>query len=213
MADREEELRKACLNGDTDAVPRLIRLDNINVHCRCPGSGYTPLHWASFHGYTTIVRNGANIDCPCYNGGTPIHAACSGGSVNVGYDLLDRGATLHCQDTDPFTGPADSPFNQPWQLPASLLSMSWIHSLLNWGADVNDQYSDGTLLHLASEYETYFAMAMVQYLVLEKGANIEMKNRHGRTPLEQAREKTKEWRNCLHRCISVFMLLYSTRLY
>jgi ankyrin repeat protein len=57
------------------------------------------LFFAAQGGYLDIIKillkNGALVDCPSVDGGTPLFVACQGGHANIVKELLNAGATVN----------------------------------------------------------------------------------------------------------------------
>lgn len=99
----ETQLHRACIEGNTNLVEKLIEEgNNINPRDNC---GWLPIHEASNHGYAEIVKllikHKAWINDPggrgC-DGTTPLHDACTNGHIEVIRLLLKADANVICFD-------------------------------------------------------------------------------------------------------------------
>ncbi len=72
-------LHKATYNGHADIVDRLVAAHGIDLDYQGPSNGYTPLLDALWHGYEScarlLIRAGARLDIPGYDGMTPLAMA------------------------------------------------------------------------------------------------------------------------------------------
>ncbi|EZA59443.1 Tonsoku-like protein [Ooceraea biroi] len=101
----ETQLHVACINGDINAVERLLssgHSTNVRDHC-----GWSPLHEAANHGYVDIaellLKHGANINDPggaSCKGMTPLHDAACCGHFSMMQLLTQHGASLTLKTHD-----------------------------------------------------------------------------------------------------------------
>ena len=146
----------------------------------------TPLHFISRHGDAVAARvlleHGAVVDARDNQDSTPLHVASQNGNAEVAHMLLEYGANMHAR-------------NKKDQTPKYLLLAMWrnrltaydidtIRFLLERGEDVVDAVDEdySTLLHVAS----YRGIGRLVRLLLEHGANINVRNGQHQTPLHQA---------------------------
>lgn len=151
--------------------------DDINARDKL---GRTALLWAASRGETDAVRqlldHGANPNVSDFRGGqTPLHAAAAGGILDRIQTLLGKSdAWLASFDLHP--GPPTGFANI---IPESRTAV--MELLLHHGANINGQNTihDNTALH-QSILAGMFANAK---FLIERGANVEVKNINGDTPL------------------------------
>ncbi|KAL0102574.1 hypothetical protein PUN28_018102 [Cardiocondyla obscurior] len=101
----ETQLHVACINGDINAVERLLssgHSTNVRDHC-----GWSPLHEAANHGYVDIaellLKHGANVNDPggtSCKGVTPLHDAAYCGHFSMMRLLMQYGATVALKTHD-----------------------------------------------------------------------------------------------------------------
>jgi len=144
---------------------------------------FTPLHVISQSGNVKAARllleHGARVDARDNNDSTPLHVALQCGDAKVARVLLEHGANTHVQNKEDQT---------PQYLLLAVLGntspsdIDTIRFFLDRGADVDtvdDNHS--TLLDRAS----YDGNVEVAQLLLEHGANVNVRNKGGQTPLHR----------------------------
>jgi len=96
----EEELFEAIQARDGYKVKRLLE-KGANINAK-DNIGWTPLHFAAYHGITDIVRllleHGADINARDADGLTPLHIAAALGHVDAVRLLLRKGADPGARD-------------------------------------------------------------------------------------------------------------------
>ncbi|KAI8608332.1 ankyrin repeat-containing domain protein [Chytriomyces sp. MP71] len=106
LTEQEKELIDACRTGNVDSVYRLI-LNQVDVNCRIPLYGTTPLSLAYRHNHKNVcsllTAFGAKLNPDNY-GATPIHWAAHNGHTSLIKDQLKRGyiSTADLQKRDQF---------------------------------------------------------------------------------------------------------------
>ena len=172
-----------CISQHGDAETARVLLEHGAVVDARDNKDSAPLHVASQRGKVQIARlllkYGADVDALDGNHSTPLHVASECGNAKVTHLLLEHGANIHVR-------------NKKDQTPQHLLLAMWtdelpdddtIQSFLERGADVDavdDNHS--TLLHMAS----FDGRVKAAQLLLEHGANTNVRNRKGHTPLHRA---------------------------
>ncbi|XP_052808936.1 transient receptor potential cation channel subfamily A member 1 homolog [Mya arenaria] len=90
-------LHYACMRANEVACRELLKYRQVNIEA-ADKQGMTPLHMASSHHQTLIVkmliRSGANLRCKDDEDTTPLHAACTEGSIEIVRKLFNAGAKL-----------------------------------------------------------------------------------------------------------------------
>ncbi|XP_039582417.1 ankyrin repeat and SOCS box protein 10 isoform X3 [Passer montanus] len=138
----------------------------------------TPLHITAGRGYAECVRlllrRGAAVDA-APGGRTALHAACAAASAACVRLLLAAGA-------DPEAVSEDG--HRPLHLCRSSDSIECVQQLLQRGASVNSQTEEemDTALHVAARH----GLAEHVQLLLHHGAEVEVRNKEGQTPLNAA---------------------------
>ncbi|XP_063016718.1 ankyrin repeat and SOCS box protein 10 isoform X3 [Melospiza melodia melodia] len=138
----------------------------------------TPLHITAGRGYTECLRllllRGAAVDL-APGGRTALHEACAAASAACARLLLRAGA-------DPEA--VSEQGHRPLHLCKSSDSIGCVQELLQHGASVNSQTEEerDTALHVASRH----GLAEHVQLLLRHGAQLELRNKEGQTPLNAA---------------------------
>ncbi|NXP35973.1 ASB10 protein, partial [Leiothrix lutea] len=138
----------------------------------------TPLHITASRGYTDCLRllllRGADVDF-APGGKTALHEACAAASTDCVRLLLSSGADPEAVSEDGY---------RPLHFCKSSDSIECVRQLLQHGASVNSQTEEenDTALHVASRH----GLAEHVQLLLHHGAELEVKNKEGQTPLNAA---------------------------
>ena len=141
-----------------------------------------PLHAALRNGHIDValllLEHCVDVDVRGIDDRTPLHMAVDRGLFEVTRMLIDRGATINARDSSDRT-PLHPLFDMPGTFDDTYLDV--VRYLLEHGADVNAQANTehSTPLHLAS-YNGGFKVAQ---LMLNRGANIDVRDETCRTPL------------------------------
>ena len=144
----------------------------------------TPLHVVSRSGSIKaarlLLKHGADVHALDNIHSTPLHFASRYGKAQVARLLLEHGANIHARDKEDQT-PQHLLLTMESR-ESSDLDIDTIRFFLERGADVDavdDNHS--TLLHKAS----YRGNVKVAQLLVERGANTNVRNKGGRTPLHR----------------------------
>ena len=169
----------AALHGFRDVAERLLAKypEDINAE---GGRRHSPLR-ASAHGrhydvFSLLIDHFPTVDIPAGFGSTALHLAAWVGQLEIGQQLLNRGANVNIRDISDWT---------PLHIAAHWGQFKFARMLLeHWHkAQIDAQTNDGdTPLHHASRYGHVETVE----LFLEYGANIRIRNNEGRTPSELA---------------------------
>ena len=171
--------------------------------------GWTPLHWAAFHGRKGLVElllsKGADVNAKNNNNETPIYLATNCGHKDVAELLMAKGGNFNGNSNGGMTwlhwaaftgnadfvklakdGDVDSKTNQgatPLHWAARYDYKDLAELFLGKGADVNAENDDDeTPLHLLTEYGS----KAFADLLLANGADINAIDVDGSTPLHRA---------------------------
>ncbi|KAE8358042.1 ankyrin repeat-containing domain protein [Aspergillus caelatus] len=176
-------LQAASYNGHRQIVEILLK-NGADVDNRLGelGEFSNPLQDASFRGHQQIVevlsKHAADINATRGRRGNPLHAVSSQGHQQIVKVLLQHGA-----DIDGKGGRYASP------LSAALMEghQPVVEIILRHGADLNSVSSlrGWTALHVVS----FIGHMEAVKLLLEKGADITVRDHEGRTPLHLAMDK------------------------
>jgi hypothetical protein len=167
----------AALCGFHDLAKHIINKHPQHVNAR---GGYyvTPLVAAlagqHFKTAQLLYKRGADPNVRCYDEGTPLHAAVQSGHLETVQKLIEYNADVNSQNRIGWT---------PLHIASRLVqpNIDVVQLLLERGVDVNARAKDScTALHEASGYGTPEAVR----LLLEYGADMEMKNDNGKTPYQ-----------------------------
>ncbi|MHC4664134.1 MAG: ankyrin repeat domain-containing protein [Planctomycetota bacterium] len=139
--------------------------------------GYTPLHVAAELGYTEVARSllvaGASVDARMVGEWTPLHLAANEGFPETARVLIEGSADVNARGTE-----GSTPLH--WAVEKDHVGL--VHVIISGGANVNSRADCGeTPLHRAVLVD--FDGRIVRFL-LSRGANPELKNSIGQTPLD-----------------------------
>ena len=141
----------------------------------------TPLHVISQYGNVKVTRllleHGAHVDARDNDESTPLHFALRCKNIEVARLLLDHGANINARNKEDQT-----PVHVLLAIKKRYLDVDNIRFFLERGADVDAVDNDhSTLLDKAS----FNGKVEVAQLLLERGANINTRNKRGHTPLHR----------------------------
>lgn len=190
-------LLKAARNGFEETV-RLLVQSGVDVDYT-DNEDDRAIHAASFFGHLNIIRilidNGAKIDENSSKWQSPLAIASSEGHYEVANILLQNGANVNFVEGE----------IRRTALQESLENghLNIAELLMCYGANVDHQdFFDHTLLHSALEYDDRFRRFGSIRALLINGANTEIRNGFGNTPLESAMtfgpEAFKTFLHCKH---------------
>ena len=146
----------------------------------------TPLHVALCSGHTDValllLGHCADVDDRGIDGRTPLHMAVDSGLLEVTRILIERGASINARDSSDRT-----PLRPTFRDKSRTFDDTYfdvVLYLLEHGADVDVQADTehSTPLHLA----LYHGGFKVARLLLDRGVNINVQDKKGRTPLHEA---------------------------
>ncbi|KAG6991162.1 hypothetical protein G7Y79_00056g090430 [Physcia stellaris] len=176
----ETSLHVAAKYGSADVVKRLLDR-GADIMAR-NSSGYTPLHDAAMEGSSEIVSmlldSGSDVNITSNEyGETPLHIAVNNQDIETTVVLLKHGASLSARDREE---------NTPIHFAARYGSDDILDKLLNYVEQPSDidLYDGGgnTALHIAVQSSSSTKVAAL----LEKQADLLVKNAIGRTPIHSA---------------------------
>eukprot|EP00389_Voromonas_pontica_P004044 GDKH01006002.1.p1 GENE.GDKH01006002.1~~GDKH01006002.1.p1 ORF type:complete len:214 (+),score=39.79 GDKH01006002.1:126-767(+) len=170
-------LFEATEKGNYDAVEEALST-GMNPSVRDPCQ-LTPLHVAARRGFIEIchllVSHGCDINAANRNGLQPIHHAAQGGSVECITLLIESGALPRTRDASGMTPLHHAAY---WDQADMLL-----HLLKYSNADERD-YQGWTALMYASQRGNLRQVI----LLLQAGCDVSLRNKHGQTASEIARD-------------------------
>ena len=199
-----------CHRGNNSRIAKAAQLlleNGASVHVR-DNCGQMPLHKASYHGISGIVRSllkfGAEVDAHDNDTMTPLflvfqcHRGNNSRITKTARVLLDHGANVHERDKN-----GQMPIHKASQHCLSRI----VEVLLKLGADVNAQDNNNiTPLHFAvsssfqrglykshlNDSPVLWSVIKTTKLLLEHGANLQMQNDNGETPFQVALMKGEQ---------------------
>ena len=178
-------LYEAAQNGFEESVKLLIE---CGTEFKSFQTVFTPIHIASRNGHLSVIKilidNGVDFDQRDGFDESPLKIACYQGHYESAKMLIQNGAVVYKNLDDDF----DHSIVYERQLLHTVFERGLLdiaELLVCSGADVDYQYDSNTPLHLALQYD-YFDHSDLVGALIEKGANTEIKNEDGNTPLEDA---------------------------
>ena len=171
-------LHASCWGGHSD-VARLLLDHGAEINRKSHSEGITALHFASERGDASLVRllldRGAIIHIQDGYGESPLVLACQSGDLETMELLLDHGASIE---------PADSSCHAPLVTAIIYQRYPAIKLLLDRGADIDRFSWDCVDLTSALHYCAENGQTETAALLLDRGANIDIENSEGVTPLK-----------------------------
>ena len=184
-------LHTAVGQGNSSLVKQLID-HGADIEALSELNGARALHMAIDFDERTIIEllldNGADIEAQDGERRRPLHRATGSGLNRVVELLLERGAEINARegfyDTTPLMQAADNG------------RLETVKLLLSRGAEINMIDNRGfSALSLASQLQSFRNVgngSLIKFLV-DQGADLDVRNAHGQTPLDYAR--TRGWEN------------------
>ncbi|KAN0129876.1 hypothetical protein V8E53_012348 [Lactarius tabidus] len=155
----------------------------------CDNKGCTPLHFAARNGLLDVAQilleHNADVNCQNNHGSTPLLLASEYGHPDVAQLLLDHNADLYLRDADGDT---------PLHCAAIGGQLEVARILLKLNVEVNSRNEEGsTPLHLAvrGSWSGEGSTGVVR-LLLEYGADVQVRDLSGKTASEVARGLQQE---------------------
>lgn len=170
-------LHRAASKGYKDIVAMLLA-NGADVHAAGNPDGYTPLHCAVLRGHAdvaeTLLARGANANGRDRHGYTPLHHAAAEGHASMVEVLLQGGASADIQTKGGWPSLQMAIFRGREKAVAMLADS---------GLDLNAPSGEIVPLHYAASE----GRETIVEILIAKGADVDLRDRHGRTPLYWAR--------------------------
>ncbi len=203
----------AALCGLPGLVKKLINKRPEHVNARGGRFG-TALHAASRRNHVEIAQSllehGTTVDARGYKGYTPLHVASRWRSNEIGRWLLEHGADVNAKLDYSFMPLHLAVYQGQFELVRTLLGhnadvdaldssgstplhmlstgrVDIVRLLLDHGADPNSRDNDAQWRPL--HWAAYFGKLEIAHLLIERGANVHVKDKHGRIAYQIALER------------------------
>jgi ankyrin repeat protein len=169
----------AAEKGHVDVIKTLVEHGaDVNTS---NDNGLTPVWIAAQNGHVNVfhslIEHGANVNTPAENNVTPVWIAAQNGHVEVINVLVDHGANINTSDDNGTT---------PLWKAARYGHLDCVRALVKIGGDDNtSNMEDATPVSMATDMNN---VAMVRVLVLELGADVNICDVDGRSPVYYAAE-------------------------
>lgn len=154
-------------------------LYDVDVNCRDPSSGLSPLSHVARRGLldmaALLLEKGADIAQMDKSGRAPLSYAAELGHRDMVMFLLEKGAGLEQRDSD-----------GRGLLSHAMRHLGMVTLLLEKGADIAQSDRHG---RTPVSYAAEFGDPDIVRLLLEKGADLEQKDMYGRGPISYAAER------------------------
>jgi len=126
-----------------------------------------------------LIAKGADVNAQNRSGVRPLHEACFKGSIRMAGMLIGKGASVKVHSNNGSTPLHKACYQRE--------NLELISLLLHHGADINavDKYFQATPLNYSCYMRSGGNLAVVRLLV-EKGANVNIPDKKGYTPLDYA---------------------------
>ena len=181
LAQKEEEEETVIetdemMKDSNSKYHRLINQPNNN--------GDTPLYIASENGHLSVVEylihHGADVNKADKDGRTPLYIASQNGHLSVVEYLIHHGGDVNKTDNDGWTALHNASFKGHRRI---------IEILGEHGGELNMKATSGwaegmTSLHMAIDMEQVSSAEAL----IKNGADVNMKNKEGKTPVRLAKE-------------------------
>jgi ankyrin repeat protein len=164
-------LLKAAMYGDEVRVQEILA-GGADVNAKDVSKGNTALHAAAEHGHFNVsrllVESGARVDMANEDGYTPLHKAAAMGDYDTSALLVEKGADVKAR-----TSVGDTPLHFAAEMRnfemAQMVKAMGVKSNYNWKTD-NEK---------------------VAAFLIQRGAELDARDKFGRTPLQ----RTTPWNN------------------
>jgi len=183
-------LHSASQAGHLPVVRSLLR-HGVDVDARNP-KNLTALHYASLCGRRDVVQflldHGADVNSREHALNTPLNLAAHSGHADVVQVLLEHNADVNSNDEDGLTPLHDvvNSYDPKGGYPQV------VRLLLAYGANTNAHATNqGTPLHLVADGQHGLDLDVAR-LLLEHGADVDLENGEGMTPLQVTLEYRKD---------------------
>ncbi|XP_035032939.1 CARD- and ANK-domain containing inflammasome adapter protein [Hippoglossus stenolepis] len=179
--DKPENLvHMIATDGDLVLLEELLKDTDINS---VNSSNETLLHVAAKHGHLSIsellIRKGARLDLQDNHGHTALHSAASRGHNEIVRALVKAGAPIYSLDLHDKT---------PLHLAAENEHVDVVTVLVKEEARQTESHTQDMFLHMAAIQDNW----RLAELLLQRGAAVEARNNHGKTPLFYAVARSNE---------------------
>ena len=177
----------ACFSGKIKMVNYLIRKGCDPNYTK---NRLRPIHGAAINGYKEVLKillkNGVDVDSREFcSDRTPLHWAAQEGRIDAGRYLIEQGANINKLNKSGET---------PLRIAIGEDNIDFVKTLCKFHVDINKYATRASALILACAYNR---IEIVRFLI-ERGANINIRNEDNETPLFfAARHGSKELVNLL----------------
>ena len=167
-------------DGELVLLEELLKDTDINS---VNSSNETLLHEAAKHGHLSItellIRKGARLDLQDNHGHTALHCAASRGHTEIVRALVNAGAPIYSLDLQDKT---------PLHLAAENEHVDVVTELVKEEARQTESHTQDMFLHMAAMQDNW----RLAQLLLQRGADVQVRDNHGKTPLFYAVARSNE---------------------